>query len=291
MRPSRITIAGLAALLLAATLTRAQMIPDNVGPASKGLPPALVNVHFDPELNAQIPLDTEFVDETGKPVVLRGYFDRKPVVLVFAYYTCPMLCDQVEQATVGTLKMISFNPGKDYDVVFLSFDPSDTPDTALKKKHQALARFARPTTDGGWHFLTGTKESIDAVTQAAKFSYSYDPQSKAYAHASGILLLTPSGKISRYFFGVEYPPSNVRLGLVDASAGRIGTPVDHLLLFCYQYDPTKARYSATILTVMRMGGVVTLFCMALGFVIFRRREHRGGRNVNSGQDLPTEGAH
>jgi len=285
------TIAGLVALLLAATFANAQMIPDNVGQSSKGLPPALLNVHFDPELNAQIPLDTEFVDEAGKPVILREYFDRKPVVLVFAYYTCPMLCDQVEQAVVGTLKMISFNPGKDYDVVFVSFDPSDTPDTALKKKHQALARFARPATDGGWHFLTGTPAAIDAVTKAANFSYSYDAQSKAYAHASGILLLTPSGKISRYFFGVEYPPSNVRLGLVDASAGRIGTPVDHLLLFCYQYDPTKARYSATILTVIRMGGVVTLFCMALGFVIFRRREHRGGRNVNSGQDLPTQGAH
>jgi protein SCO1 len=277
-------IAGLATLLLAATAAHAQMIPDNVGQSSKGLPPALVNVHFDPQLNAQIPLDTEFVDENGKSVELREYFDKKPVVLVFAYYTCPMLCEQVEQAVVGTLKMISFNPGKDYDVVFLSFDANDTPDAALKKKHQALARFARPATDGGWHFLTGTRESIDAVTKAASFSYSYDAQSKAYAHASGILLLTPDGRISRYFFGVEYPPSNVRLGLVDASAGKIGTPVDHLLLFCYQYDPTKARYSATVMTVIRMGGVVTLFCMALGFVIFRRREHQ-----HSGH-LPTQGA-
>jgi len=284
-------MAGLAALLLAATFANAQMIPDNVGQSSKGLPPALVNVHFDPELNAPIPLDTEFVDENGQSVVLREYFEKKPVVLVFAYYTCPMLCSQVEQAVVGTLKMISFNPGKDYDVVFISFDTNDTPDAALKKKHEALARFARPTTDKGWHFLTGTRESIDAVTKAANFSYSYDAQSKAYAHASGILLLTPDGRISRYFFGVEYPPSNVRLGLVDASAGKIGTPVDHLLLFCYQYDPTKARYSATILTVIRMGGVVTLFCMALGFVIFRRREHTGERNEHRGQDLPTQGAH
>jgi protein SCO1/2 len=283
-------IAGVAALLIAATAAHAQMIPDNVGQSSKGLPPALVNVHFDPDLNAQIPLDTEFTDETGKPVELREYFGKKPVVLVFAYYTCPMLCNQVEQAVVGTLKMISFNPGKDYDVVFVSFDPSDTPDAALKKKHEALARFARPVTDGGWHFLIGTRESVDAVTKAANFSYSYDDKSKAYAHASGILLLTPDGRISRYFFGVEYPPSNVRLGLVDASAGKIGTPVDHLLLFCYQYDPTKARYSATILTVIRMGGVVTLFCMALGFVIFRRREHRG-RNEDSSRDSPMQGAH
>lgn len=284
-------IAGLAALFLSATLAQAQMVPDNVGKSSNGLPLALANVHFDPELNAQIPLNREFVDETGKPVELSEYFGKKPVVLVFAYYTCPMLCEQVEQAVVGTLKMISFNPGTDYDVVFISFDANDTPDAALKKKHEALARFARPTTDKGWHFLSGTRESIDAVTKAASFSYTYDAQSKTYAHASGILLLTPDGRISRYFFGVEYPPSNVRLGLVDASAGKIGTPVDHLLLFCYQYDPTKARYSATVLTVIRMGGVVTLFCMALGFVIFRRREHRGGRNEHSGQDLPTQGAH
>src|SRR5208337_3830640 len=162
---------------------------------------------------------------------------------------------------------------------------------ALKKKHEALARFARPTTDAGWHFLTGTRESIDAVTKAASFSYSYDAKSNTYAHASGILLLTPDGRISRYFFGVEYPASNVRLGLVDASAGKIGTPVDHLLLFCYQYDPTKARYSATILTVIRMGGVVTLLCIAIGFVVFRRREHRAGAAGNSGQDLPKQGAH
>jgi len=277
-----------AALLLVTTSACAQTIPDNVGQSSKGLPTELVNVHFDPQLNAQIPLQTEFVDETGRPVTLGEYFGKKPVVMVFAYYTCPMLCSQVEQAVVGTLKMISFNPGTDYDVVFISFDTADTPDAALKKKHEALARFARPTTDRGWHFLTGKREAIDAVTQAAAFSYSYDEKSKAYAHASGILLLTPDGRISRYFFGVEYPASNVRLGLVDASAGKIGTPVDHLLLFCYQYDPTKARYSATILTVIRMGGVVTLFCLALGFVIFRRREHRGeGRS----QDLPTQGAH
>jgi protein SCO1/2 len=282
------TFTGLAVLLLTAVVGGAQMIPDNVGQSSKSLPPALVNVKFDPQLNAQIPLDASFVNEMGAPVRLGEYFGKRPVVLVFAYYTCPMLCSQVEQAVVGTLKMLSFNPGTDYDVVFVSFDTSDTPDTAVKKKHEALAKFARPTTDGGWHFLTGRRDSIDAVTKAANFSYSYDEKSKTYGHASGILLLTPDGRISRYFFGVDYPASNVRLGLVDASAGKIGTPVDHLLLFCYQYDPTRARYSATVLTVLRMGAVVTLFCMVLGFVIFRRREHR---NDHSNQDMPTQGAH
>jgi protein SCO1/2 len=289
MKAPRYFVTALA-LLLNLAAGRAQMIPDNVGQSSNGLPPALVNVGFDPQLKAQIPLDTEFVDEYGQSATLRQYSGKKPIVLAFVYFTCPMLCNQVEQALVGTLKMISFNPGTDYEVVFLSFDPSDTPDAALKKKHEALSRFARPSSDPGWHFLTGTKESIDAVTKAADFRFSYDEKTKLFGHASGILLLTPDGRISRYFFGVEYPPSNVRLGLVDASSGKIGTAVDHILLFCYQYDPTKARYSATILTVIRMGGVVTLLCMAIGFVIFRRRDSRGGR-ISAEPGSPSQGAH
>jgi protein SCO1 len=280
----------MAGLLLFGMVSQAQVIPDNVGKSSNGLPPALVNVGFDPQLNAQIPLDAPFVDEYGKAATLRQYAGKKPVVLAFVYFRCPMLCSQVEQALVGTLKMISFNPGSDYDVVFISFDPSDTPQEALQKKQAALSRFARPNTDPGWHFLTGTQQSIDAITRAAAFRFSYDPKTQLFAHASGILLLTPDGRISRYFFGVEYPPSHVRLGLVDASSGKIGTPVDHLLLFCYQYDPSKARYSATVLTVIRMGGVVTLFCLALGFVIFRRRDHRSA-NVNIRPGSPTQGAH
>src|SRR5208282_6126768 len=164
---------AMAALLLCSTVSRAQMIPDGVGQSSNGLPPALVNVGFDPQLNAQLPLDTPFVDEYGQPASLRQYANKKPVVLAFVYFSCPMLCGQVEQALVGTLKMISFNPGTDYDVVLISFDPNDTPDAALKKKHEALSRFARPTTDAGWHFLTGTQESIDAVTKAADFRFTY----------------------------------------------------------------------------------------------------------------------
>jgi protein SCO1/2 len=279
----------LASLLLAFSACRAQTIPDDIGKSSNGLPPALVNVGFDPQLNAQIPLDTPFADEYGQTVTLRDFSAKKPIVLAFVYFTCPMLCNQVEQSVVGTLKMISFNPGTDYQVVFISFDPTDTPDAALRKKHEAMSRFARPLTEPGWHFLTGTKESIDAVTRAANFRFSHDQKTGLFGHASGILLLTPDGRISRYFFGVEYPPSNVRLGLVDASSGKIGNPIDHILLFCYQYDPTKARYSATILTVIRMGGVVTLLCLAIGFVIFRRRDHRAG-NVSTGPGSPSEGA-
>jgi protein SCO1 len=280
----------LTSLLLGSSLCYAQTIPDNVGQSSNGLPPALVNVGFDPQLNKQIPLDTPFVDEYGQPATIRQFAGKKPVVLAFVYFTCPMLCSQVEQSLVGTLKMISFNPGSDYEVVFLSFDPNDKPEEALKKKHEAMSRFARPSTEPGWHFLTVTQQSVDAVTKAADFRVTYDPKTRLFGHASGILILTPDGRISRYFFGVDYPPSHVRLGLVDASSGKIGTPIDHLLLFCYQYDPSKGRYSATIMTVIRMGGVVTLFCMALGFVIFRRREHRGASG-NAGPSSPAQGAH
>ena len=278
-----------AILLLGYSACQGQMIPSDVGKSSNGLPPALVNVGFDPQLNAQIPLDTTFVDEYSQPVTLRDYSAGKPILLAFVYFSCPMLCNQVEQAVVGTLKMISFNPGIDYQVVFISFDPADTPDAALKKKHEAMSRFARPLTERGWHFLTGTPQSIDAVTKAANFRFSYDQKTRLFGHASGILLLTPDGRISRYFYGVEYPPSHVRLGLVDASSGKIGSPIDHILLFCYQYDPTKARYSATILTVIRMGAVVTLLCMLAGFVIFRRRDHNTA-GISPGPGSPSEGA-
>jgi cytochrome oxidase Cu insertion factor (SCO1/SenC/PrrC family) len=171
----------LGTMLLAACAAQAQMIPDNVGQSSNGLPPGLVNVGFDPELHKQIPPDAAFTDENGRSVQLKEYFGKKPVVLAFVYFTCPMLCNQVEQTLVGTLKMISFNPGADYEVVFISFDPSDTPDAALKKKHEAMSRFARPGTEPGWHFLTGSKEAIDVVTKAADFRFNYDPNSAADA--------------------------------------------------------------------------------------------------------------
>jgi protein SCO1/2 len=285
------TILGITALLLAALSAHAQMIPDNVGKSSAGLPPVLRNVGFDPQLNAQMPLDVKFRDESGREVALREYFGKKPVLLAFVYYSCPMLCNQVEQSVVGVLKMISFNAGKDYDVVFVSFDPRDTPQQAMQKKEDAISRYARPGTENGWHFLTGSQESIAALTKAGSFRFTFDDKTQLFAHASGILLLTPDGRISRYFFGVEYPPRDVRFALVDASAGKIGTPVDHLLLFCYQYDPTQAKYSATILTIMRAGGILTLLCLVLGFVIYRRREVRAGHPGDPGSDLHSQGAH
>jgi protein SCO1/2 len=266
------TIAAISSLLFGICAVRAQTIPGNPGlPASK-MPLALQNVGFEPQLDARMPLDLTFRDETGSNVQLRDSFVQKPVVLAFVYYGCPMLCNQVEQGVVGSLRMLSFNPGRDYQVVFVSFDSRETPDMAAAKKKTALAHFGRPETASGWHFLTGSQESIDAATRAANFRYSFDAKSNLFAHASGILLLTPDGRISRYFYGVEFPGRDMRLGLVDASAGKIGSPIDHVLLFCFHYDPTAARYSASILRIIRFGGVLTVLGIVAGILLFRRRD-------------------
>jgi protein SCO1 len=251
----------------------AQTVPDNAGTPASGLPEALRNVGFEPPLNGQIPLALHFKDETGRDVALGDFFHGKPVLLALVYYGCPMLCNQVEQGVVGSLKMLSFNPGTDYDVVFVSFDSRESSDMAAQKKAAILAHFQRPQTAAGWHFLTGTQDEIDGITQAANFRYSFNAKTNIFAHASGIMLLTPDGRISRYFYGVEYPSRDMRLGLVDASAGKIGSPIDHLLLYCFQYDPSTARYSATILRIIRIGGLFTIFTIVAGILIFRRREH------------------
>ena len=268
------SITGAVTLLALSFAAGAQTIPDNVGKSSSGLPVQLQNVGFEPQLNAQLPLDLNFRDESGRDVQLREYFGHKPVLLALVYYGCPMLCNQVEMGVVGSLKMLSFNAGRDYDVVFVSFDPRETPLMAAKKKEAALSHYGRPEAASGWHFLTGKEESIHALTGAANFRYSYDEQHNVFAHASGIMLITPDGRISRYFYGVEYPSRDVRLGLVDASAGKIGTPIDHLLLFCFQYNPETARYSATVLRIVRLGGVLTILAIVGGIVIFRRRDVR-----------------
>ena len=265
-------IATVAVLLVSGGIAHGQAVPSDIGVNSSTMPAQLKNVGFDPQLNAQIPLDLPFVDENGSNVQLRDYFKQKPVVLAFVYYGCPMLCNQVEQGVVGALRMLSFTPGRDYEVVFVSFDPRESPDMAAQKKKSALDHFRRPETAAGWHFLTGTKESIDAATKAANFRYSFDTKTNLFAHASGIMLLTPDGRISRYFYGVEYPGRDMRLGLVDASAGKIGTPIDHVLLFCYQYDPSSATYSASILKIIRLGGILTVLGIVGGILIFRRRD-------------------
>lgn len=272
-------IFGMIGLLAVSCALQAQAVPTNVGPGPATMPPALQNVGFEPPLNGQIPLDLHFRDETGRDVQLREFFRQKPVVLAFVYFNCPMLCDQVQMGVVGALRMLSFNPGRDYEVVFISFDSHDTPELAAEKKRAAVSRFNRPDTVSGWHFLTGSQESIEASTRAANFRFRYDAKSKLFAHASGVMLLTADGRISRYFYGVEYPGRDMRLGLVDASAGKIGSPIDHVLLFCYHYDPSSATYSASILRMIRLGGILTVLCILGGIWIFRRREVRAA-NTN-----------
>jgi protein SCO1/2 len=275
-------ISGAFALLLSASAAGAQAVPSSTGPAAQNMPSVLQNVGFEPPLNAHLPLDLPFQDEAGRNVQLREYFTQKPVLLALVYYGCPMLCNQTEQGVVGALRMLSFNPGRDYEVVFVSFDPRESPDMAAHKKESAMAHFRRPETASGWHFLTGSKESIDALTKGANFRYSFDEKSNLFAHAAGIMLVTPDGRISRYFYGVEYPARDVRLGLVDASAGKIGTPIDRALLFCYQYDPTSARYSASILKIIRLGGVLTILGLVAGMLIFRRRDVAAARTKFEG---------
>lgn len=268
----------IAGLLLGALTGSAQTIPSNVGPTAATMPPALVNVGFEPPLNGQMPLDTAFRDETGRTVQLGEYFGQKPVVLAFVYYSCPMLCDQVEQGIVGSLRMLSFNPSRDYEVVFISFDSRETPEMAAAKKKTAISHFNRPATAAGWHFLVGSNASVDAVTHAANFRYNFNAKTNVFAHAAGVMILTPEGRISRYFYGVEFPGRDMRLGLVDASAGKIGTPIDHALLFCYQYDPTAATYSASILKILQLCAVLTVVCLVGGILIFRRRDVLEARN-------------
>jgi len=277
-------MSALGVLLVAAAQTFAQMVPDNVGQTSSNMPVILKNVAFRPELNGQVPLDTAFRDESGKSVQLGQYFhQQKPVLLAFVYYGCPMLCTQLEQGVVGSLRMLSFNPGRDYEVVFVSFDERDTPEMAAAKKNTAMDHFRRKETAAGWHFLTGSKESIAAVTNSANFRFNFDAKNNFFAHASGIMLLTPEGRISRYFYGVEFPGRDLRLGLVDASQGKIGTPVDKMLLFCFQYDPSTARYSATILGIMRVLALMTIAGLLLMIVIYCQRDKRAARRNLSHQ--------
>src|ERR1700730_3387230 len=286
-------IATIAVLWVSGGIVRAQAVPSNIGVTSTTMPAQLKNVGFDPQLNAQIPLDLSFVDENGSNVQLRDYFKPKPVVLAFVYYGCPMLCNQVEQGVVGALRMLSFTPGRDYNVVFVSFDPRESADMATQKKTNGGGHLRRRETAQGWHFLTGTKENIDAATKAANFRYSFDAKTNLFAHASGIMLLTPDGRISRYFYGVEYPGRDMRLGLVDASAGKIGTPIDHVLLFCYQYDPSSATYSASILKIIRLGGILTVLCIVGGILIFRKRDATQAalRSAQPHRTLKKRGAH
>jgi len=245
----------------------------NPGQTSTGLPPALKKVGIDQKLNEQLPLDAVFKDEQGNDVRLGQFFHGQPVVLALVYYTCPMLCNQVMNGMLGSFRQISFNVGEDFEVVTVSFDPHDTPQLAAAKKQTYIAGYHRPSGAAGWHFLIGDDANVRRLADAVGFRYTWDEQTKQFAHASGIMVATPEGKLARYFYGIDYPPKDLRLGLVEASANKIGTPVDALLLYCYHYDPSTGKYGVVIMNVIRLAGIATII-LIVGLLLWLRRVSR-----------------
>jgi protein SCO1/2 len=242
-------------------------------------PLPLKQVGIDQKLNAQIPLGLEFKDETGKVVKLGGYFGKRPVILAPVYYECPMLCTQILNGLVRSLKVMTFNPGQEFEVVVFSFDARDTTALAAGKKDSYMRRYDRPRTAVGWHFLTGSPNAIKALTDAIGFRYVWDPHTNQFAHASGVMLVTPEGRISKYFYGIEFAPKDIRLALIEAAKNKIGTPVDQLLLFCYHWDASSGKYTAAAMNLLRVAGGATVLLLGGFVVIMLRRDvkERGKR--------------
>ncbi len=264
-----------AALLLAAVLPAGGQSfyqPQPAAPAPKAN--VLQQVTFQQRLNQQVPLDLRFRDEQGRAVTLGQYFGKRPVILTLAYYRCPMLCPQVLYGLAGVLRVLDFQPGRDFEVVTVSIDPKDTAQTAAAEKESVLARYQRPGAEQGWHFLTGEPAAVAALAKAVGFGYAYVPESGQYAHASGIMVLTPEGKLAQYFYGVDYPARDVRLALVQSSQNKIGTVVDQVLLYCYHYDPNTGRYGALTMRLLRVGALLTLLLLGTFIGLMIRAEHR-----------------
>jgi len=241
-----------------------------MSPPTSVRPPNLLNVGIEQHLDGQVPADIAFVDDTGRPVKLGDYFGKKPLILNLVYYNCTMLCGEALSGLASSMKMVKFEVGNEFEVVTVSFNPNETPEIAAAKKQEYLKRYGRPGAASGWHFLTGPASSIDALTKAVGFQYQYDAKLNQYAHATAIMVLTPQGRISRYFYGVEFPPKDLRMGLVEASQGKIGNAVDQVLLYCYHYDPATGKYGAIVNNILRLGAAVTVLLLGgLLFILFR----------------------
>ncbi len=255
---------------LTATAFGQAMSTGIMSPPANVRPPYLQNVGIEQHLDGQVPPDLTFTDDAGRPVKLGDYFGRKPLILNLVYYNCTMLCGEALAGLSGAMKMVKFDVGNQFDVITVSFNPQETPAIAAAKKQEYLKRYGRPGAAAGWHFLTGPAESINALTRAVGFQYQYDPKSQQYAHATAIMVLTPQGRISRYFYGVDYPPKDLRMGLVEASAGKIGNAVDQVLLYCYHYNPETGKYGAVITNILRLGAGLTILLLGgLLFILFR----------------------
>jgi protein SCO1/2 len=245
-------------------------------------PEALKQVGIEQRLDEQVPLDALFRDEQGREVRLGDYFGARPVVLALVYYTCPMLCDQILSALTKTVTTLSFDAGKEFEIVVVSFDPRETPQQARDKKFTYLNWYKREGAEAGWHFLTGDDQQIKRLTTAVGFNYTFDEKTGQFAHASGIMVLTPGGKLSRYFYGLEYAPKDVKLGLVEASENKIGSVVDQLLLYCFHYDPATGRYGLVVMNIVRAVGVMTLAGVVALVMVMKRRRARLGQGSEAG---------
>jgi len=250
------------------------------GPAALQQIPILKDAGLDQKLNSPVPLDAPFVDENGRDVKLGDYFGKKPVVLALAYYECPMLCTQVLNGLIGSLEALPFTPGNEFEIVSVSFDPGETPAMASAKRTAYLKRYGKPEAASGMHFLTGRESSIKALTGAVGFHYAYDPKIDQYAHPALITVLTPEGRVSRYLFGIEFGPRDLRLALVEAANHRIGTAIDQMLLFCYHYDPESGKYGLAITNVVRLAGLLTVCALGTFIVVNLRRERRQNSAVH-----------
>jgi protein SCO1/2 len=246
--------------------------PQAPGLVSTSKPPLLEEVTFKQRLDEVLPLDAPFKDDGGSAVTLGDFFGQRPVLLAFVYYECPMLCTQVMNGLSSALTVVPFAAGQDFDVVLISFDPRDTPAIAAEKKRAHLEYWSTEQDAPAWHLLTGDEASIRRVTAAAGFTYQFDERTGLFAHVSGLLVATPDGRLSRYFYGVEYSPKELRLALVESAEGRIGTAIDELLLYCFHYDPESGRYGLVVMNLVRLGGVMTVLFMAGFILIMRRRE-------------------
>jgi len=263
--------AVLVPLLLSATGPASAPTP---GLAADARPAALRDVAFNQRLGQMLPLDAALIDESGRAVRLGDYFGRRPVILNLAYYGCPMLCTLSLNGLASALKTLSFDAGREFEVVTLSFEHKETPQQAAAAKKTYIERYGRPQAAAGWHFLTGDETAIAAVTGAVGFRYAWDEETRQYAHPTGVVVATPEGRIARYLYGVEYAPKDLRFALVEASTGRVGTPVDQLLLYCYEYDPVRGRYGATILRTVRFLGILTVLGLVTLIAVLRYREGR-----------------
>ena len=235
-------------------------------------PIPLRDIEFDQKLDSQIPLELSFTDERGVPVQLRDYLRGKPILLNFAYYKCRDLCPLLLDGIVRALRPIRFDVGDDFEVLTVSIDPRDHAALAAAQKKDFLGRYGRAGSERGWHFLTGDEPAIRKLAEAVGFQYSFDPKTDEFAHATGIVLLTPAGKTSRYFYGIEFSPRDLRLGLVEAGEGKIGTPIDQLLLFCYHYDPVTGKYGPFVTNLVRLGGLTTVIALGAFILWMLRRE-------------------